>query len=323
MNLLKFIDEVPSVEEALELFKLGGSRLQELLLVANRVREKYCGNEINVTTLTNAKAGECLEDCKFCAQSVHYATNINTYSLKDKEVIIEEFDRAIKENGVDTFCLVTATRGLVKEDEDYGRIIDIAKELKSRNHEIKLCASMGMTNKETAKGLFEAGIDVYNSNIQTAPSKYKERVSTTHTIEDRMKTLKSAKEAGLKICTGGIVGLGETHEDQVEMAFILKEMDADIIPINVLTQIKGTPCEEEKSKDIFEILKTIAIFRIINKKAWLKIGAGRERSLKDFMGLAFMSGANSMIVGGYLTTRGRSVEDDMKFISDIKKIWNS
>ena len=323
MDLRRFIDEVPTESEALELFKLKGSKLMELFTVANQVREKYCGNNINVTTLTNAKAGECLEDCKFCAQSIHYATNITTYTLKDKAKIVEEFDRAIKVNGADTFCLVTATRGLVKDDSDYERIIDIAKELKSRNHEIKLCASMGMTDKVTAKGLKEAGIDIYNSNLQTAPSTYGKRVATTHTSEDRLNTLRAAKEAGLEICTGGIVGLGETYEEQIEMAFTLKTLDANVVPINILTQVKGTPYEENADKDMSDILKTIAIFRLILKSSLIKLAAGREKRLKDFMGMAFMCGANSMIVSGYLTTCGRAIEEDLNFIDDIKKLWEN
>ena len=323
MDLRRFIDEVPTESEALELFKLKGSKLMELFAVANQVREKYCGNNINVTTLTNAKAGECLEDCKFCAQSIHYATNITTYTLKDKAKIVEEFDRAIKVNGADTFCLVTATRGLVKDDSDYERIIDIAKELKSRNHEIKLCASMGMTDKVTAKGLKEAGIDIYNSNLQTAQSTYGKRVATTHTSEDRLSTLRAAKEAGLEICTGGIVGLGETYEEQIEMAFTLKTLDANVVHINILTQVKGTPYEENADKDMSDILKTIAIFRLILKSSLIKLAAGREKRLKDFMGMAFMCGANSMIVSGYLTTCGRAIEEDLKFVDDIKKLWEN
>lgn len=323
MDLRKFIDEVPTEAEALELFNLKGSKLMELFTVANEVREKYCGNKLNITTLTNAKAGECLEDCKFCAQSIHYATNIDTYTLKDKAKIVEEFDRAIKVNGADTFCLVTATRGLVKDDSDYSRIVDIAKELKQRNHNIKLCASMGMTDKVTAKGLKEAGIDIYNSNLQTAPSAYDKRVATTHTSQDRLNTLRAAKEAGLEICTGGIVGLGETYEEQVEMAYTLKSLGANVVPINILTPIKGTPYEEQQVKEMYDILKTIAIFRIILKSSLIKIAAGREKRLKDFMGMAFMCGANSMIVSGYLTTCGRAIEDDLKFVDDIKKLWGA
>lgn len=323
MDLKRFIDVVPTEIEALELFQLKGTKLMELFAVANEVREKYCGNDLNITTLTNAKAGECLEDCKFCAQSIHYPTNIETYTLKDKAKIVAEFDKAIKINGANTFCLVTATRGLVKEDSDYYRIIEIAKELKSRNHSIKLCASLGMTDKITAQGLKEAGIDIYNSNLQTAPSAYSTKVSTTHTFEDRINTLRAAKEAGLEICTGGIVGLGETPEEQVEMAFALKDLNADVVPINILTQIKGTPYENQEEKPLTDILKTIAIYRLILKKSWIKIGAGREKRLKDFMGMAFMSGANSMIVSGYLTTCGRSIEEDTKFAEDIKKMWSN
>lgn len=323
MELYKFIDNVPTVEEAIELFKLKGIKLNELLYIANIVRDKYCGNEIQVTTLTNAKSGKCTEDCSFCSQSVHYKTNIKEYSLKDKEIIIDEFDKAIKENGADTFCLVTATRELVKDEKDYDEIIDIASELKNRNHDIKLCASLGMINDDIAHELKDAGIDIYNANIQTSPSAYQNRVSTTHSINDRINTLKAAKKAGLKICTGGIIGLGETYEELVEMAFTLKELDADVVPINVLIPIKGTPMEQQDIKSMSDILKTIAIFRLILKKANIKIGAGREQRMKDFMGTAFMSGANCLITGGYLTTSGRNAEDDKRFVQDIKELWGT
>ena len=323
MKLYKFIDKVPTIDEAIELFKLKGSELNELLVVANSVRSKYCGDEIQVTTLTNAKSGKCTEDCSFCSQSAHYRTIIEEYTLKDKELIIDEFDRAIQYNGADTFCIVTATKHLVRESEDYNKIIEIASELKLRNHDISLCASLGMINTDVAIDLKNAGIDIYNANIQTAPSSYKERVASTHSINDRLDTLRAAKQAGLKICTGGIIGLGETYEELVEMAFTLKELDADVVPINVLIPIKGTPMESQGLKSMSDILKTVAIFRLILKKSSIKIGAGREKRLKDFIGTAFMSGANCLISGGYLTTDGRSVDDDKQFIKDIKELWGS
>lgn len=319
----RFIDEVPTVDEALELFNTSGNNLMELLSIGNEVRSKYCTNEMQITTLTNAKSGKCTEDCSFCAQSAHHKTKIENYTLKDVDKIVEEFDHAINENKTDIFCIVTATKALVKEREDYAKIVEIVMELKKRNQDVKLCASIGLMDDAVAEGLKAAGVDVYNHNLQTAPSKYASIVSTTHKIEDRLNALKAAKKAGLEICTGGIIGLGETTEDLVEMAFKLKELDADVIPLNALIPIKGTKMENQKDVDIMHLLKTVAIFRIINKKASIKIGAGRETVMKDFMGMAFLSGANCLISGGYLTEGGRQVSDDHKFKNDIEKIWNS
>lgn len=321
MNLEKYIDVVPTIDEAIELFNLKGSQINELLCIANKVREKYCGNDLQVTALTNAKSGKCTEDCGFCSQSVHYRTNIAEYSLKDKQQIVDEFEKAINENGADTFCIVTATRELIKEEDDYYKIIDIAKELKSRNHDISLCASLGMITADVASSLKQAGIDIYNANIQTAPSAYESKISTTHSINDRLNTLREAKKAGLKICTGGIIGLGETYEELVEMAFTLKELDADVVPINILIPMEGTSYQNQPQKSMSDILKTIAIFRLILKESKIKIGAGREKRMKDFMGMAFMSGANCLITGGYLTTQGRQAEDDIQFVNDIKELW--
>ena len=323
MDLKRFIDETPTIDEALELFKLKGSDAIELCAIANKVREKYVGNKIEVTTINNAKSGKCSEDCKFCAQSAHHKANIDEYSLKDVDKIVEEFDRAINETNADTFCIVTATKGLVKGTEDYARVVEIVMKLRERNNDIKLCASVGLMNKEVAAGLKAAGVNIYNSNIQTAPSQYGNLVATTHKIEDRIEALRQAKEAGLKLCTGGILGLGETKEHLVEMAFQLKELDADTIPLNILIPIEGTKTANNTIKDVADILKTVAIFRIINKKCQLKIGAGRERRMKDFMGQVFLSGANCLISGGYLTTSGRSTEDDIQFVKDIEQIWNS
>lgn len=322
-NLNRFIDEVPTIEEALRLFEISGGNLLDLLSVGNKVREKYSGKEMEVTVLTNAKSGKCSEDCSFCAQSAHYQTNVENYSLKDIDQIVDEFDRAVSEADAKTFCIVTATRKLVDGTEDYEKLVQIVMKLKERNKDVKLCASIGMMNDAVSKGLKEAGVDVYNHNIQTAPSKYKYYVSTTHTIEERIESLKMAKAAGLAICTGGIIGLSETDADLVEMAFKLKELDADVIPLNVLIPIKGTKQENSDIVEMSRILKAIAIFRIINKTAKIKIGAGRETKMKDFMGMAFLSGADCLISGGYLTEGGRQIEDDKIFTRDIEEIWNS
>lgn len=320
MNIRDFIDKEISFHEAIELTKLKGTKLMELFAVANEVREKYCGNELDACTITNAKSGLCSENCKFCAQSAHYNTGIETYDLKDKNKLMDEYDKS-EEAGSSKFGVVTSGRGIKKGTKDFEDIKEFIKEATEKDKNVKLCASIGLLNKEELLELKEAGLTRIHSNLQTSVSAYKTLVADTHNIEDRIETIRLSKEIGLDVCSGGIIGLGETWQDRIEMAFTLKDLKVDTIPLNILTPIKGTPMENKETLAMDEILKTIAIYRLIHKDKGIKIAAGREGRLKDFMGLAFMSGANGMLVGGYLTTRGRSNEEDKKFVEDIKKIW--
>ncbi len=320
MNIRDFIVKEISFHEAIELTKLKGTKLMELFAVANEVREKYCGNELDACTITNAKSGLCSENCKFCAQSAHYNTGIETYDLKDKNKLMDEYDKS-EEAGSSKFGVVTSGRGIKKGTKDFEDIKEFIKEATEKDKNVKLCASIGLLNKEELLELKEAGLTRIHSNLQTSVSAYKTLVADTHNIEDRIETIRLSKEIGLDVCSGGIIGLGETWQERIEMAFTLKDLKVDTIPLNILTPIKGTPMENKETLAMDEILKTIAIYRLIHKDKGIKIAAGREGRLKDFMGLAFMSGANGMLVGGYLTTRGRSNEEDKKFVEDIKKIW--
>lgn len=320
MNIRKYIDNEITIQEAMELTKLKGSKLMELFSVANEIREKYCGNYLDACTITNAKSGLCSENCKFCAQSAFYNTGIETYDLKNNDILLEEYENAV-EIGSSKFGLVTSGRGIKKGTKDFDSIKEFIKEAKSKGKEVKLCVSIGLLDKEELLELKELGLTRIHSNLQTSINAYKSLVADTHKVEDRMETIKLAKNIGLDVCSGGIIGLGESWQDRIEMAFTLKELQVDTIPINILTPIKGTPLENKESLPMDEILKTIAIYRIIHKDKGIKIAAGREGRLKDFMGLAFMSGANGMLVGGYLTTRGRGKDEDIKFINDIKDLW--
>lgn len=320
MNIRDFIDKEISFCEAIELTKLKGTKLMELFAVANEVREKYCGNELDACTITNAKSGLCSENCKFCAQSAHYNTGIETYDLKDKNKLMDEYDKS-EEAGSSKFGVVTSGRGIKKGTKDFEDIKEFIKEATEKDKNVKLCVSIGLLNREELLELKEAGLTRIHSNLQTSVSAYKTLVADTHNIEDRIETIRLSKEIGLDVCSGGIIGLGETWQDRIEMAFTLKDLKVDTIPLNILTPIKGTPMENKETLAMDEILKTIAIYRLIHKDKGIKIAAGREGRLKDFMGLAFMSGANGMLVGGYLTTRGRSNEEDKKFVEDIKKMW--
>ncbi|WP_372714095.1 biotin synthase BioB [Ilyobacter sp.] len=321
MNLKRFINEEITKEEALELFKVKGSELTELFSVANEIREKYCGNVIHTCTISNAKSGECEEDCKFCAQSAHYKTNLTTYDLKEKDILMSEYKRAEK-LGSTKFGVVTSGRSIKKGTEEYDSIKEFVRDAKKENINTNICCSIGLLDEEELSELKEAGVTRFHSNMQTSINSYNKIVATTHKIDDRIATIKAAKNIGMEVCSGGIIGMGETWEDRIDMAFTLKELKVDGIPVNILNPIEGTPMGDREHLSMDEILKTIAIYRIILKDRVIKIGAGREGILKDFMGMAFMSGANGMLVGGYLTVKGRTSEEDFVFMENVKKMWS-
>lgn len=320
MDLRKYIDGEISRSEALELTKLKGARLMELLAVANEVREKYCGNEIALCTITNARSGRCEEDCKFCAQSAHYNTDIESYGLKDDDTLKREYKMS-KEFGAGKFGVVTSGRSIKKGSQEFERIKNFIREASESGEGVDLCASIGLLSYDEIMELKEVGLTRIHNNLQTSIVSYEKIVATTHRVEDRIETIKNAIRAGVNVCSGGIIGMGESWEDRIDMAFTLKELGVDSIPLNILNPIPGTPHGDREKLSADEILKTIAIYRIINKDKIIKIAAGRETILKDFMGMAFMSGGNGMLVGGYLTVRGRSVEEDLKFVDNIKKMW--
>lgn len=312
-----YLEKEITREEAIELFKVKGSELMELFSIANKIREKYCGNKIHTCTITNAKSGKCSEDCKFCAQSAYYETGIETYEMKNCSSIIDEYNKSC-EIGSDKFGVVTSGKSVSKGSTEYETLLTFLDSAKGVSAP---CFSTGKLSYEEALEFKKRGLTRYHSNIQTSVESYGEIVATTHSVYDRIESIKNAKKAGLEVCCGGIIGMGESYEDRVSMAFTIKELDIECLPLNILNPISGTPYGDKNILDINEILKTIAIYRIILKDKVLKVTAGRESILKDFMGLAFMSGANSLMVGGYLTVRGRSVEEDKKFIEDIKKMW--
>jgi biotin synthase len=217
---------------------------------------------------------------------------------------------------------VTSGRSIKKGSEEFDSIKEFVRDAKKENINTNICCSIGLLDEEELKELKETGVTRFHSNMQTSIGAYNKIVATTHKIDDRLETIKAAKKIGMEVCSGGIIGMGETWEDRIDMAFTLKELGVDGIPINILNPIEGTPLGEREHLSMDEILKTIAIYRIIFKDKVIKIGAGREGILKDFMGMAFMSGANGMLVGGYLTVKGRTSEEDFAFIENIKKMWS-
>jgi len=288
----------------------------KLIWMANREREVYTGQKLELCSITNAKAGRCKEDCKFCAQSERHRTPTPIYPLKDKETLLKEAERA-KAIGAQRFGIVTSGAGVSQKELE--KIIEAIQEIK-RKVEIKLCASLGFLNRDSLLALKKAGLERYHHNIETSPEFFHQVVST-HGFEKRIKTIKTAKQVGLEVCSGGIIGLGETEEDRVRMASILKGLKVDSVPINILLPIPGTPYQETPPLSICEIIRAIAIFRLILEDRTIRIAAGRDSILKDFQGLAFMAGANAMIIGGYLTTKARDVGEDQRMVEEIKRLW--
>lgn len=292
--------------------------LVELIGLANRVRKEHMGDRIELCNIMNAKSGLCKEDCKFCAQSCSYNTAVSKYPLKTKSEIIEAA-KCAKDMGAERFDIVTSGNRL--SGDEVKRIAGTVAEIKSRVG-IKMCASLGKLNEEELCLLKNAGLGRYHHNIETAPQ-YFPKIASTHNFEDRIATIHAAKNAGLEVCSGGIIGLGESWGDRIDMALALKELDVTAVPINILVPIKGTPMEDRGAFSPLDAIKTIAIFRIILENKIIKLAAGRESAMKDFQAMAFMAGANGMLIGGYLTIKGRSVDEDMALVKEIKKAWST
>ena len=290
--------------------------VSKLAAIADEVRAKNLSPRLDLCTILNAKSGSCSEDCKFCAQSHRHATGIEAYPLKsNSEIFMAAI--AAKKNGAGRFGIVTSGNALTQGE--LKRIGSCAKEITTKLR-IKVCASLGKLSKEDLRLLKKSGVSRYHHNIETSP-RYFRKIVTTHTFEERLRTIKDAQNAGLEVCSGGIIGMGETWDDRIEMAFTLKKLGVDSVPINILVPIDGTPLEGANKISCTDALKAIAIFRIILKDKTVKIAAGRESLLKDFQASLFMSGANGMLIGGYLTVRGRSVEEDKKLAKEIKSAW--
>ncbi|MCX5696901.1 MAG: biotin synthase BioB [Candidatus Omnitrophica bacterium] len=300
-----------------EILKLLDLPFKELISLADRARRDSLGDSLELCSIMNAKCGLCSEDCKFCAQSSRHHTGINTYPLKNKEEMLAAARRA-RDIGAERFDIVTSGDRLSKEE--LKTIAEAIFEI-TTSLNIKMCASLGSLEEEDFLLLKGAGLSRYHHNLETSPG-YFPKIVTTHTFEERVETIRAAKKAGLQVCSGGIVGMGETMDDRIELVFWLKELDVDSIPLNILVPIKGTPLEKQEQLSVKDALKTIALFRIILKDKIIKIAAGRESFFGDTQVSAFKAGANGMLIGGYLTIKGQEVERDRRLIEEIKKAWS-
>jgi len=301
--------------EALWLFNLEKtSDILDLLSWANRIREHFKGNKVHLCSIVNIKSGGCSENCRFCAQSAAYQTESPRYGLIEAEPIQTAAEEA-HANGVTALGLVAAWRGL-EEGPVLDEICHHFEQLKSSG-KARPDASLGMIkNQSVADRLKAAGCECYNHNLESSRSFFP-HVCTTHTYDERVQTIRHLKQAGIKICSGGILGMGETREDRCELAFSLKELGAHVVPINILNPIPGTPFGHNPPLPAMEILKSIACFRFILPRQEIKIAGGRTVNLRDVQSLVFMAGASALMVGNYLTTLNQPVEKDLQMLKDL------
>ncbi len=286
----------------------------DLLSWANRIREHFKGNKIHLCSIVNIKAGGCSENCRFCAQSAAYQTGSPRYGLIDAQPVLAAAEEA-SANGVTALGLVAAWRGLEEGpvlDEICERLEALKESGKARPD-----ASLGIIkSQQVAERLRQSGLECYNHNLESS-RRFFPQVCTTHTYEERVQTIRHLKQAGIKICSGGILGMGETREDRCDLAFALKELGANIVPINILNPIEGTPFAKQAPLPPLEILKSIACFRFILPKQEIMIAGGRTVNLRDLQSLIFMAGASALMVGNYLTTLNQPIEKDLQMLKDL------
>jgi biotin synthase len=303
-------DKEISFEDAERL--LHSNNLDALANCSNIITRKFNGDIVDVETLINAKSGNCSEDCSFCAQSSLYNTGINKYPLLSEDAILEKAQKA-KEAGATSFCLVCAYRS--PPEKDFEQICKTIAMIR-KNVMIDVNVSLGFMTRDRAKKLKSLGVKRYNHNLETSES-YFSQICKTHDFADRVNTAKIVKEEGLELCCGGIIGMGESDRQRLELAFSIRSLKPDEVPINILIAREGTPLENSNPLEPLNAIKTIAVWRFILPKTILKIAAGREKYLKENERFALKAGANGIITGGYLTTGGSHPNQDIVMIRDI------
>jgi biotin synthase len=301
--------------EALWLFGFqSAADIFDLIAWANRIRERFKGNKIHLCSIVNAKAGACSENCSFCAQSSFHQTGSPRYGFVDPEPVQDAAAEAGR-NGVTALGLVAAWKGL-KEGPMLDEVCERIGEL-ARSGKVRPDASLGIIKSQViADRLKTAGLECYGHNLESS-KRFFPNHCTTHTFEDRVETIGYLKNAGIKICSGGIIGMGETIEDRCDLALSLREIGASVVPINILNPIKGTPFENNPPLPPMEILKTIACFRFILPRQEIMIAGGRTVNLRDLQSMIFAAGASALMVGNYLTTINQPVEKDLQMLRDL------
>jgi biotin synthase len=299
-------------DEALAVAHLPLDELPAVIALAHRVRLAWCGPEVELESLINAKSGACAEDCKFCSQSAHFDTGVDVYPFLDLDEVLEAA-RATKAAGATQFCIVVAVRGPSERLLD--KVIKAVDAVRSETG-LEVACSLGLLTPAQAERLAASGVKRYNHNLE-APRAVFPQICTTHSYDDRVATAKLAIEAGMELCCGGIMGLGETLEQRVDFAFELAELNPCEVPINLFDPRPGTPLADTPLLTARDALQAIALFRLIIPGAWLRLAGGREKILGELQSMGLYAGANALIIGNYLTTIGRAPEDDVALLESL------
>jgi biotin synthase len=303
--------EAPSREESRAVLQTPDDRLLELLNAAYAVRHKFFGRKVRLQMLQNAKSGACQEDCGYCSQSADSTADIKKYGLLKKSQMVEGARRASESKAI-RYCIVISGRGPL--DREINEISEAVREIKG-TVPVQVCCSLGLLTKDDARRLKEAGVDRINHNLN-ASERFHPQMVTTHSYQDRLATISNARAAGMEICSGGIAGMGETDEDVIDLALSLREVRPDSIPMNFLYPAEGTPMRDQKNLTPQRCLKILCLFRFLHPRTELRVAGGREFNLRSLQALALYP-ADSLFVGGYLTTPGMPAEEAWQMIEDL------
>ncbi|MBD1879571.1 biotin synthase BioB [Coleofasciculus sp. FACHB-64] len=305
--------------EAIALSQIEGE--ENILLLceaADKVRQACCGNVVDLCSIVNVKSGNCSENCGFCSQSAHHpGQDSPIYGLKSTEEILAQA-KAAEAAGAKRFCLVSQGRGIKynsPKSTEFEQILETVSRIIAET-QIKPCCALGEVTPEQAQALAEAGVTRYNHNLE-ASENFFEQIVTTHTWRDRVQTIQNLKAAGIQACTGGIMGLGESWEDRVDLALALRELEVESVPLNLLNPREGTPLSDRPKIDPYEALKAIAIFRLILPEQILRYAGGREAVMGELQAMGFQAGMNAMLIGHYLTTIGQPPEQDHAMLESL------
>ena len=305
-------DEPLTRDRALQVLRTEDQDLRALLREAFRVRDSRFGRRVKLCVLQNARSGLCPEDCHYCSQSSVSTADIPRYRLLSEEALVDGARHAVA-SGARRYCMVTSGRG--PSTPDIGRLAAAARRIKGEFPAIEICVSLGLMSSSQALELKAAGVGWVNHNLNTS-ERFHPEICTTHEFQDRVRTVQNVKAAGLATCCGGIIGMGETDEDVVDLALSLRDLQVDSLPVNFLHPIDGTPLEGVGFLDPLRALKALCMFRFTNPRAEIRAAGGRERNLRDWQALALYP-ANSIFVRGYLTTPGQSAEEARRMIGDM------
>lgn len=319
LDVQQLVDRViagqsPSHTQGMEILRSSGAEYTAYLAGAHHLKEQAFGDIAQLCSIINAKSGRCQENCSFCAQSAHHESSPPVYPMKSREEIIDGARQAQEEG---SHCYGIVTSGTKPEfGEEFDTVLSAIREIRNR-FDIEPSASLGILTDDLAQALADAGCVTYHHNLETARSFFPE-ICTTHDYEEDVNTVKLAKASGMKVCCGGILGLGESDEQRVELAETLYELNVDSVPLNFLNPIKGTPLENHQSLTPMDCVRAITMFRYFLPNKPISVCGGRETNLRELQSWIFMAGASGTMVGNYLTTSGRDREIDMQMFADIE-----